>query len=264
MWLCRSLVIWTMTFGLAGPALHPQTAYERAPRTADHRLIVDNLLIGCTTAPDPQGEVMRSYGGNHHHDAQQWVSFDLDPGLRPDLCGRVQALEQQVARINRMVYVEHFNEPGQRACWNYQGELVRKLSKLMEPGATLYLDLYPRTPVVAMAQELPAGYVDWRHNHYGLSPHGLTPEGRRAYLLEAAAHNLDLLLHDRNLDALEPLTNLFYRRALAGDILAFIHKAGFTEVHLVKNKAKPFNGRVGEDLIVATKRHLSDEFIGKD
>jgi len=176
--------------------LSAQTAYERAlrkvARLEDSRLVVDNLLIGCTTSPEGQAKVAEEYGprGQHLHDGKVWVSYDLDPTLRPDICASVVNLEARLASIRKKVYVEHLNDvAGQPLCWTYQGELIRKLKTLMEPGALLYLDFYPRVGLYPTGEvgrlDAVGGYLDDAHSPYGVSPETQVDSADNPFWLQA-------------------------------------------------------------------------------
>ena len=169
----------TLATLLAAPGLSGQTAFEQAPRTADGRLMVDNLIIGCTTHAPSQEKLSKKYrpAGTHDHHAKTWVSYDLDPEIHPDIVAPVQQLEQHIAKVNKKVYVEHFNDVGGKPlCSSYQGHLVRKLHGLMEKGAVLYMDLYLNHSLIPADGADPSGYRDFRNHPYGIdSKSGVDP-----------------------------------------------------------------------------------------
>lgn len=167
-----TLVMATM---LAVPGLSAQTAFDQAPRTADGRLIVDNLIIGCTTHVPSQEKITRKYrpAGTHEHHPKTWVSYDLDPEIHPDIVAPVQQMEQHIAKVNKKVYVEHFNDVGGKPlCSSYQGQLVRKLHGLMEKGAVLFMDFYLSSSLIPEDGGDPSDYRDFRNHPYGMGQVG--------------------------------------------------------------------------------------------
>lgn len=110
-------------------------------------LEVESLLIGCTNHPDVQKTLHVYYPpGPHLHRRDEWVSFDLDHKMKADISASVDDLELYVSKIKKQVYIEHFNDDQDRKDPAYTRlyDLPRKLFKLMDGGATLYLDLHLR------------------------------------------------------------------------------------------------------------------------
>ena len=177
---------------LASSALFSQPAFDRAPRTADGRVIVDNLIIGCTTHRPAQVALERYYHplASHRHEARAWVSFDQDPGLVPDICASVEELERHVAQIRSNVYIEHLNDvTDQPLCWTYQGALLRKLHGLMAPGARLFMDLYPMAGLYDDTPDLDRGYADFEDHPYRPSPAtGVDPSDSPFWFQASVAH----------------------------------------------------------------------------
>jgi hypothetical protein len=122
------------------------SAFERAARDEQGRVIVENLIIGCSTHPGVQEGLNKRFAPHsvHDHKAEDWVSFDLNPEMRPDIVGDIEQIEKHIGRITGQVYLEHLNDGANKGvAYTYQGALVTKLYDLMAPGAKLYLDFYP-------------------------------------------------------------------------------------------------------------------------
>jgi hypothetical protein len=186
----------TRTLGILAllPVLGPrpalaETAYQRALQAAaatkapDGRIMLDveNLIIGCSGDPGVQDRVAKTYQppGHHDHDPDQWVSLDSDPEMKADLKIGVEILERVVRSISGTVYIEHFNDrPSGETHRTYAGALVRKLYRLMRPGARIVMDFHPIVEYVPPSEyEIEVHYQDCDHNPPAASVH--TPTNPR-------------------------------------------------------------------------------------
>ncbi len=157
------------------------TAFERAKMDAPQGpYAVDSLLIGCTTHKDQQKEMDSRYcpKGCHAHSADEWVSYDQDADILPDICAPVEQLEQQIRVIQKKVYIEHFNDNILRSsCYTYRGELVRKVFSLMNAGAEFYMDYSLAMGDISerdLMEEHPRYYDEsnspWTETQYDVNP----------------------------------------------------------------------------------------------
>jgi hypothetical protein len=166
----RPRLLW-LGFTLGSLILSANTAFEKAVKHEGGSYSVDNLLIACTTNPEAQKSLANRYTPHcaHDHRASEWVSFDMDPELAPDIVASIEHIDKHIKDISGRVYIEHLNDcSNEPLCSTYQGELLRKLTLIMKPGAKLYMDFFP---AFGLNTDKGAGtyYFDHSNSPYGIS-----------------------------------------------------------------------------------------------
>jgi hypothetical protein len=102
--------------------------------------------------------------GHHKHSGEEWVSLDVDGKIKPDIEADVKMIDKVIGSIEKKVYIEHFNDKTTPPL-TYQGELLKKLFKIMKPGAVLYMDYYP---IVEWMDGGVKAFYDWENSPYGV------------------------------------------------------------------------------------------------